>query len=60
MAKRDKGGMGAFDSRNHIDKDDPGMPQFLRALNKKKHKKDEPKKEMKHDKMMNHLQDFVK
>lgn len=52
-------GMDTFDARNHLDKDDPGMPQFLRKLNENKKKK---KKEMpaKPDKTMSTLQDFVK
>jgi hypothetical protein len=60
-------GMDTFDARNHLDKNDPGMPQFLRKLKEhkgKKGKKKDPKEgskaDHKEDKMMNHLQDFVR
>ena len=51
-------GMDVFDAGKHLDKNDPGMPEFFRRLkdSKKKGKKAPPKK----DKMMKDLQDYVK
>lgn len=56
-------GLKQFDVDTHLDKNDPGMPTFLKKLNDRKKGKGKAKPKAKgksKGKVMDHLQEFVK